>query len=224
VISSGRSIRARWPWWGVAAGLVLAVLFAVGGFLQRSRPIDRGTVPIAAVSPPPDAAPPEAGRPVPPAAAPTGSLPLRLRVEQLHVDAPVVPVVVAADGALGVPADPRTVGWWAGGPLPGSLAGTAVLDGHVDSAAAGPGALFELRRVTVGDTVTVSGDNTPVTYRITGVREYDKGELPASGLFVRTGAPRLALVTCGGPFDAGSRHYRDNIVAFGVPVSRSAPG
>lgn len=197
------------------------MLFGVGGFLQRSRPVDRGTVPAAAVSSAPVATAHGAGGPVLSASAPVGpagSFPLRVRVELLHVDAPVIPVVVSGGGALGVPADPRTVGWWAGGPLPGSAAGTVVLDGHVDSAATGPGALFALQRVAVGDTVTVSGVPRSVTYRITGVREYDKGELPASALFVRTGAPRLALITCGGPFDARSRHYRDNIVAFGVPV------
>jgi hypothetical protein len=33
---------------------------------------------------------------------------------------------------------------------------------------------------------------------------------------VFTGAPPV-LVTCGGPFDARTGSYRDNIVAFAVP-------
>lgn len=32
------------------------------------------------------------------------------------------------------------------------------------------------------------------------------------------GSPRLTLITCGGPFDAEARHYRDNIVVTAVPV------
>jgi hypothetical protein len=32
-------------------------------------------------------------------------------------------------------------------------------------------------------------------------------------------AGRLVLVTCGGPFDASTGNYLDNIVAFAVPVA-----
>jgi len=37
--------------------------------------------------------------------------------------------------------------------------------------------------------------------------------LPAS-LWVTTGQPKLALVTCGGPFDATTGHYSDNLIVW----------
>jgi hypothetical protein len=30
--------------------------------------------------------------------------------------------------------------------------------------------------------------------------------------------PRLVILTCGGPFDAATGHYLDNIVAYALPV------
>ena len=62
----------------------------------------------------------------------------------------------------------HTVGWWDGvvsrgasrvktaAPAPGD-AGVAVIAGHVDSAAAGPGALYRLERLDVGDRIRVVG-------------------------------------------------------------------
>ena len=202
----------RWTSVGVVAGLTAAAAFGLLGLSHRAGPDDRGSVPTTAA----EMAAPAAVSPV----TYSGVVPRRLTIAQQHVTAAVVPVLADASGNLAVPVDPNTLGWWAGGALPGSPAGTVVIDGHVDSAAAGPGALFELRGIRLGAVVTVSGSPSAlVTYRVTGLREYDKNNLPAAEIFVRSGRPRLALITCGGPFDARTRHYRDNLVAYAVPVS-----
>ena len=44
-----------------------------------------------------------------------------------------------------------------------------------------------------------------------------KDALPADRLFARDVPPRLALVTCGGEFDARARAYADNVVVIAVP-------
>jgi hypothetical protein len=44
-----------------------------------------------------------------------------------------------------------------------------------------------------------------------------KKDLP-TGIYSRNGSPRLVLVTCGGPFDVSTGHYRDNIVVTASPV------
>jgi hypothetical protein len=213
-----RSRVPRRPWFlplVALSGLVIAGVSIVIGVSTRAHPISRGTVPAVAS---PSTGPTSATTPT---RAPmlVGSVPVSIAVPQLRVTAPVVPVGVSAAGALDVPADIHELGWWAGGALAGSTGGTVVLDGHVDSAAAGAGALYELRTLTVGSTVDLRGSEGTFTYRITGVREYRKGALPAASLFAQSGQPRLVLITCGGPFDAATHHYRDNIAAFGVPVS-----
>jgi hypothetical protein len=94
-----------------------------------------------------------------------------------------------------------------------------VLDGHVDSATAGPGALLRLVDLQPGDNVTlVTDDHQQLTYAVAARRVYAKaGNLPAD-LFARTGPPRLVLITCGGPFDSATGSYQDNVVVFATPT------
>ncbi|NMH99890.1 sortase domain-bontaining protein [Pseudonocardia acidicola] len=142
--------------------------------------------------------------------------PQRLRLPSLGVDAPVVPVGVAAGGALVVPDDPGVLGWWQAGARPGSGHGTVVVDGHVDSAVAGPGALYHLRAVRLGDRVQLGTDRGTQGYVVRALRSFPKSA-PPPDLFAIDGPPRLALITCGGSFDRHTRQYADNVVAYAVP-------
>ena len=143
---------------------------------------------------------------------------MRLQLLSLRVTASVDPVV-AADGSLGVPDDPATVGWWTGSVLPGSRAGATVVDGHVDSAATGPGALYQLQRLAAGDRIRLQlAGAGAMTYSVTARRTYLKDTgLPAS-LFTRAGPPHLVLISCGGQFDETTRSYDSNVVVLARPV------
>jgi hypothetical protein len=57
-----------------------------------------------------------------------------------------------------------------------------------------------------------------VKFAITGVRTYHKTALPYKEIFDQKSVGRLAIVTCGGPFDAQTGNYLENIVAFAVPA------
>jgi hypothetical protein len=178
-----------------------------------------GGPPVA--SPPPPAAPATGGPPVaspPPPAAPAGTgpePPVRLDIPAIGVSADVVDVRVLASGALAVPDDPRRVGWWVGGALPGAATGTLVLAGHVDDRLR-RGALFRLSELPVGATVYVDGATGRFGYRVAARRAYPKRRLPAE-VFDRTAAHRLVLITCGGAFHNG--HYDDNVVVYATPVT-----
>jgi Sortase domain len=147
--------------------------------------------------------------------------PVTLVVPAIGVRAPVLPVD-SVDGSLGVPDDPAQVGWWVGSALPGSVTGTVVLDGHVDTVA-GPGALFRLTDLRAGDTMTVqTASGRRMTYAVTGRRIVAKtAGLPAD-VFSPDTAPRLAVITCGGTFDRTTHSYRDNIVLFASPTEPAA--
>ncbi|GAA2888632.1 class F sortase [Pseudonocardia halophobica] len=158
----------------------------------------------------------------PGAAGPVTAEPVGLTVDRAGrtlLTAPVLPVGVDASGAMGVPAEVATVGWYRFGPAPGAGAGSAVLAGHVDDREQGPGAFHDLAGLAPGDVVTIRRSAAPpVRYEVRAVRVVDKQALPAGELFARDGPPRLTLVTCGGPFDRGSRSYRDNVVVTAVPL------
>lgn len=146
--------------------------------------------------------------------------PVRIEITSLDISAEVVPVGVQDDGAFDVPDDGDLVGWYRYGSTPGAAAGSAVLAGHVDTAAGGEGALFPLAEVEPGAQVVVTdADGRRHEFAVAARETIRKSELPVELVFSRDGPPRLTLVTCGGPFDAERRRYRDNVVVVAVPAA-----
>jgi hypothetical protein len=180
-----------------------------------------GVVPAVLHDPAPPSAPVHPSAPAPfsrspapvPSPAPPPAPPVRVRVAAAGVDAPVVGTGVDAHGGMAVPHDVRTIGWYRFGAAPGAPAGSAVLAGHVDDHVQGHGAFHRLGRVAVGSRVeVVLADGTVLPYTVRRVDRVAKTALPAGQVFARDGPPRLALVTCGGEFDAATGGYRDNVV------------
>jgi hypothetical protein len=213
----------------VGVSVVMIVLVT-----RSSTPTDAGAVPLAGddasvaqqVAPllPHLAVDPPLARPLPLVADPRPEArgPRRLLVASLGIDATVEPVGVSANGALAVPEDVNRLGWWKGGAAPGSLSGTVVIDGHVDSKRQGKGQLFPLERARPGDRISMETASGLLSYRVVARRIYGKANLP-SDLFAVTGRHRLVLITCGGPFDRSTGHYDDNVVVYAVPEPDSVP-
>lgn len=227
-----------------ATGVALVVLG--GTALWPSAAADVGYVPDApaeAAAPPAPAPPPAPAAtraptsvPVPVAEAegqgvrmaaaeparrtPDPAPPVRLELPRLGLSAPVVPVAVDPDGALGVPTNPDVLGWWVSGARPGDGRGSVVIDGHVDSATEGLGVFARLRELDVGDPVlTQSALGVVQRYRVTGRRQFAKAALPADAVFAQDVQERLVLITCGGQFDRDVGRYADNVVVFAELVA-----
>jgi len=156
--------------------------------------------------------------PTAPAQTPSAA-PVRLVVPSQHIDMRVVPVGVADDGSMGLSENAFEAGWYEYGPAPGDPAGNAVLAAHVDSVQSGIGPFTRLRDVRVGARVEVTDDASDVhRYRVVSVHKIAKEGAPTSSWFARDGVPRLVLVTCGGAWDAKTRHYADNVVVTAEPT------
>jgi sortase (surface protein transpeptidase) len=111
------------------------------------------------------------------------------------------------------------VGWYRFGPGFAATAGSIVIAGHVDSADQGEGAFFRLGRLARGDKITLSDPSGATReFRVVARERYAKSSIPLDRYFARDGSVRLTLITCGGPFDARTRHYRDNVVVTAEPV------
>lgn len=218
-----RKARAAW-----ALGAVVAVgVIVVAGLLVRhgkgGGPA-RGRAAAAAAAPASGAPAPSATEPAAPA--------VRVIVPSIGADAPVVPEGATGPdgGALDVPADVHVAGWWDGvwqspsGTVREKVAapgqsGVALLAGHIDSAVQGKGVFYRLAQAKPGAAVTVIDARHKVTrWKVTRVQTVLKTALPAA-LFADTGKPRLALVSCGGPFDPATGHYLDNVIAWAVPAT-----
>ena len=161
--------------------------------------------------------------PTGPAVAPVSYIsPYRIEIPKLGAAAPIVNVGVGNNSELDVPLNPKVVGWWKDGAKPGAGKGTAILDGHINYAGV-QGVLAQIGTLNPGDQIYVYGflpgnKKTRLTFTITGVRTYNKQRLPYQQIFDQSSVSRLALVTCGGPFDASTGNYEDNIVAYASPV------
>jgi LPXTG-site transpeptidase (sortase) family protein len=218
-----------------AAGLALVagvVLGACGGSGTDPDPAGPGGSGIAEPSPTTTARAPEDGvlrdgslaaaiRALPPAPgspveAPALPAPVALGIPALDVvGAPLVPVGVKPDGEMEIPGATE-VGWYRHGARPGD-SGTAVLAAHI--AYAGVDGVFRhLEDLRAGDEVVVGfADGTTLRFTVEAVTRYPKSELP-DDLFTGRGDAQLALITCGGRFDAANGRYEDNVVAHARPA------
>jgi hypothetical protein len=216
---SGGEMRGAHRGWAVAAAAGVALLLAAAATTAmtggRPRPREYGATSVPAARPAPTSSMTLPSRlsassqPAPPAVVTIPALGVRARVQP----------VGTSNGELGVPTDPARLGWWTGSAGVGASRGTVVIDGHVDSAATGPGALFRLQELHASDRIvvaTTTGRQQP--YLVTGQRVYVKADGLPPELFSAGGAPRLVLITCGGPFDPTTGSYLDNIVVFAAPA------
>jgi Sortase domain len=153
-------------------------------------------------------------QPSPHPAAPTG--PATISIPAIGVHAPIVPVGLQADGAMQVP-DPGQVGWYRLGPRPGAP-GPAVLIGHVDNHT-GPDVFYRLRQLRPGDEILIGQrDGTTTRFLVGRLEQHPKTALPTSRIWTPATGRRLRVVTCGGPFNRATGHYRDNVIVYASPT------
>jgi sortase (surface protein transpeptidase) len=160
-----------------------------------------------------------------PAAAPLArSVPLRVKVPSVGIDAPLTRLGLDAEGGVAVPpmSVPSEAGWFTGNPTPGER-GTAVIVGHVDTEY-GRAVFYSLGNVQPGALVIVDrSDRKHAQFRVTSVEVVDKGRFPAQRVYGTgddSGTAQLRLITCGGAFDG--RHYADNLVVYAQLVGATS--
>jgi LPXTG-site transpeptidase (sortase) family protein len=197
----------------ILVGMGVAVWAIFGGLSAgRSETLPQGisNSPPPALLKAPSAS--HAQRPVKPPVS--RSLPTRITMPAVGVDAPVVAVGVQ-DGTVGAPPleNRDLAGWFTGTVTPGQD-GPALLDGHVNTTA-GPSVFFNLKNLKPGDQIFVyRHDGSRIPFRVTWIQVVSKTAFPWDAVLRTTPGPTLRLVTCGGPFDYSSGHYTDNVIVY----------
>ncbi len=209
-----------YPWRRVRLGrgsqLVAAALLTAAGVcvtaagLRSSVPADEGTfVPATVATQPPKTS---VIGPVVPLAR---SVPVRVVIPAISVNAPVAQVGRNADGTIQVPplTDHDLAAWYKYGPAPGQR-GAAVILGHVD-AYSGLSVFFKLKYLRPGEKVYVAlADGHEAIFAVDGAEEVPKAHFPTASVYGAVSYPGLRLITCGGGFNTVTRHYLDNIIIF----------
>jgi hypothetical protein len=190
--SQARSLRVA------LVGVAVAVLAACGA-------------PGVAV---PAATPAAPAENVQPPGAVSTTAPVELTVPAIDVHSGrLLDLGIDAAGALEVPPDAVTAGWFTLAPTPGSP-GPAVIAGHVDYKGV-PGVFQRLGDLKPGDEVSVArADGSTAVFDVYLVEHYAKARFPTERVYGNTAEAELRLITCGGVFDTGSGHYQDNVVAY----------
>lgn len=155
----------------------------------------------------------KAGQAPPPMAF---SVPVRISVPAIRVNAAVISLGENADGTVAVPSlkTPQLTSWFDDGPAPGQ-SGPAAMFGHVATAGSGPAVFYRLGALVPGDAVAVTrADGSVARFTVYRVAEYAKDAFPTMAVYGDTSRPELRLVTCGGAFDAATGGYLDNIVVY----------
>ncbi|PRX47883.1 sortase family protein [Prauserella shujinwangii] len=204
---SGRRLRRS-----RAAGAAVAVLaLLAGGCADQVTPPGAGPEQPAGTSAPAAPATTEAG---PGPAALPRSRPVTLEIPAIGVrTGEIIELGLEPDGALEVPEDAVTTGWYDQSPTPGEV-GPSIIAGHVDYDHV-PGVFHRLHELPVGAEVVVHrADGTTVHFEVDRVERFPKAEFPTELVYGNTEAPELRLITCGGAFDDSSGNYVDNVIAF----------
>ena len=188
------------------AGGVVA-FWAIAG--PSGPPADAQEIPVSIGT----ATPEVNGSPV--AAAMVASIPVRIVIPAIDVNAPVTQLGLNADGTVQVPPldNHDLAGWYKGSATPGAQ-GAAVMLGHVDSWSGGS-VFFKIKNLKPGNKVDVIRANgSTAVFTVDGLQKAAKVAFPTSQVYGSPGYPALRLITCGGPFDAATGSYLDNIIVY----------
>jgi sortase (surface protein transpeptidase) len=192
------------------------LLLVVGGFVAfwaingpSGPPADAEQIPVSIGT----ATPQVHGSPV--AAPMTSSVPLRIKIPAVAVDAPIMKLGLNADGTVQVPPldNHNLAGWYTGSPTPGEE-GASVIVGHVDSWSGGS-VFFKIKNLVPGDKIDVlRADGRTAVFSVDGLQKAAKVAFPTDAVYGNPGYPALRLITCGGPFNASTGEYLDNIIVY----------
>ncbi|MFE7627775.1 class F sortase [Streptomyces sp. NPDC057509] len=212
--ASGTGTLGRALFWPVAAAGLGALLI----YHSISGPVDdKAPAPPAAAAPAaPSPAASASGTAAPsPAPALPRSLPTRLRIPAIAVDAPFTQLSIGASGRLDAPPpnDKNLVGWFKDGVTPGER-GASIVAGHVDTTT-GPAVFLQLRFLRPGASVDITrADGTVASFSVDTVETFSKADFPDKKVYADTPDAQLRLITCGGNYDRKAKDYEDNVVVF----------
>ncbi|MFE0704733.1 class F sortase [Streptomyces sp. NPDC058872] len=192
--------------WGVALAACVGIWLVQNGSEDVTPPVPSAAQAFAAG---PSVHTDAAADPLP------ASVPVRLRIPETDVDAPVMGLGLAADGSLDVPpaGNRNMAGWYEQGTTPGAE-GTAIVAGHVDNAE-GPAVFYTLGALKKGHRIEVDReDGRTAVFTVDAIEVYDNQNFPDEKVYAEADRAEIRVITCGGGFSKKSG-YQGNVVAFG---------
>ena len=144
----------------------------------------------------------------------SSGLPLRLKIPQINVDAPMEHLGIAEDGTMDVPKGPLEVAWFNLGPRPGEV-GSAVMAGHSGYKDRREAVFDNLYKLKKGDKIYVEDANrVMMTFVVREIRSYSP-KADAREVFTSSdGLKHLNLITCTGIWNEQAQTRSERLVVF----------
>lgn len=140
--------------------------------------------------------------------------PSRLKIPIIGVNAPVEPVDLTSEGAMGAPKNRNNVAWLQSGARPGEI-GTAVLAGHYGWKNLEASAFDNLYKLRKGDKLYIEDEKrTVTTFIVNDIRDYDQNANAYDVFNSGDEKSHLNLITCEGIWDKVSESYSKRLVVF----------
>ncbi|MFF4369397.1 class F sortase [Streptomyces sp. NPDC001594] len=144
------------------------------------------------------------------------SVPERIVIPSIGVDARLNTVGLQADGEMQAPAfdKPMDAAWYREGPTPGG-AGAAAIVGHLDTSTTPKAVFFKVPDLKKGAEIDVKReDHSTAVFTVDDVETFKKDAFPTQKVYGDThGKAELRVITCGGDLTQ-DRHWNSNVVVF----------
>jgi LPXTG-site transpeptidase (sortase) family protein len=196
--------------------IVLLVMFAafafVGARIDGAKPAPRSSEVQSSLPLPTQ-------QPDPPQPPRLEAAVIRIRAEQIGLDAPVITMGADDAGAMETPPGPQLVAWYDFSAKPGGP-GNAVLSGHVDYANWGPAVFWRLKDLSLGSAILIElADGTVYEYVVRSWQRYEVATAPLAKILGSSSEEVITLITCAGSFDPAKREYDEVFVVRAVRKS-----
>ncbi|MER7758813.1 class F sortase [Streptomyces sp. NPDC097619] len=144
------------------------------------------------------------------------SVPDRIDIPSLHVDAALDAVGLDAQGQMQEPSfdKPMDAAWYKQGPTPGEK-GAAAIVGHMDTPTTKEAVFYDLKNLKKDAQIEVRrADGSTAVFAVDHVDTFKKDAFPTEKVYGNTnGKAELRLITCGGNLTK-DRHWDSNVVVF----------
>ncbi|MFD3517606.1 class F sortase [Streptomyces sp. NPDC058657] len=143
------------------------------------------------------------------------SVPDRITVPAIGLDAGLDTVGLAADGTMQTPSydKPMRAAWYRQGPTPGEK-GAAVIVGHLDTPKVPKAVFHNLKKLKKNEQIQVRRqDGSVAVFAVDSVDTFKKSQFPTKKVYGRTNGAQLRLITCGGALN-DARHWDSNVIVF----------
>ena len=142
------------------------------------------------------------------------SLPARLKIPQINVDAAIEYEGLTPNGEMATTTNPSTVAWYKLGQRPGDV-GSAVISGHFGWKNNIPAAFDHLTKLQPGDRIFIEDETgMKVTFVVRAVQLYSRNDDAKSVFSSSDGKSHLNLITCEGTWNSATHNYSNRFVVF----------